>query len=67
MLYNGLMNEANGQIYTPEIQSRRSELVSWGLAGASLIGLLILNFGVCCVYVFCSNEHITRELDGSAN
>jgi len=45
MLYNGLMNEANGQIYTPEIQSRRSELVSWGLAGASLIGLLILNLG----------------------
>ena len=31
--------------YTPEIQSRRSELIAWGLAGASLVGLLLLNLG----------------------
>ena len=33
------------RIFKPELQSRRPELVSWGLALASLIGLLILNMG----------------------
>lgn len=45
MLYNGLMGETNIHTYTPELQPRRSELVAWGLTGASLIGLLILNLG----------------------
>lgn len=45
MLYNGFMSGTNLQTYTPEIQSRRSELIAWSLAGASLVGLLILNLG----------------------
>jgi hypothetical protein len=45
LLYNENMKEAIAREYTPEIQPRRSELVAWGLAVASLIGLLILNLG----------------------
>jgi hypothetical protein len=45
MLYNGFMTEPYRSAYTPEIQSRRSELVAWCLAGASLVGLFILNLG----------------------
>jgi hypothetical protein len=45
MLYNGAMTDPEIRIYKPEMQSRRSELVSWGLAFASLAGLLILNLG----------------------
>lgn len=45
MLYNGFVDEFNRQTYTPELQPRRSELVAWGLAGASLVGLLLLNLG----------------------
>jgi hypothetical protein len=45
MLYNGSMVETSIQTYTPELQPRRSELVAWGLAGASLVGLLVLNLG----------------------
>jgi hypothetical protein len=45
LLYNGAMAEKEARIYTPELQSRRPELVSWGLALASLVGLLILNLG----------------------
>jgi hypothetical protein len=39
------MDETNSHTFTPEIQPRRSELVAWGLAGASLVGLLLLNLG----------------------
>jgi hypothetical protein len=39
------MEETHCHTFTPEIQPRRSELVAWGLAGASIIGLLILNLG----------------------
>jgi hypothetical protein len=45
MLYNEFMDEPSSQTYTPEIQSRRSEYVAWGLALASLAGLLVLNLG----------------------
>ena len=45
LLYNENMKEAIVREYTPEIQPRRSELVAWGLAIASLVGLLILNLG----------------------
>jgi hypothetical protein len=39
------MDEITKHTYTPEIQSRRSELVAWALAFSSLAGLLILNLG----------------------
>jgi uncharacterized membrane protein len=39
------MTESNVRTYKPELQSRRSELVAWGLAIASLVGLLFLNLG----------------------
>lgn len=45
LLYNDAMMDQEARIYKPELQSRRPELVSWGLALASLIGLLILNMG----------------------
>lgn len=45
MLYNSPMDGPNIHTYTPELQPRRAELVAWGLAGASLIGLLLLNLG----------------------
>lgn len=45
MLYNGFMDGTNIHTYTPELQPRRSELLAWGLAGASLLGLFLLNLG----------------------
>jgi uncharacterized membrane protein YphA (DoxX/SURF4 family) len=39
------MEGTNVHTYTPELQPRRSELVAWGLAVASLFGLLLLNLG----------------------
>jgi hypothetical protein len=45
LLYNGAMTDQEVRIYRPELQSRRSELVSWGLALASLAGILLLNLG----------------------
>ncbi len=45
MHYNNVIVDSNSRIYRPVIQSRRSEIVAWGLAIASLAGLLILNLG----------------------
>jgi hypothetical protein len=39
------MTENSVRIYKPELQTRRSELLAWGLAVASLLGLLLLNLG----------------------
>lgn len=45
LLYNWFMDGTNVHTFTPELQPRRSELVAWGLAVASLFGLLLLNLG----------------------
>jgi hypothetical protein len=45
LLYNVQMTDIGLRIYRPELQPRRSEFVAWGLALASLAGLLILNIG----------------------
>jgi hypothetical protein len=45
LLYNWHMTKSIVRTYKPELQSRRSELVAWGLAFASLMGLLFLNLG----------------------
>jgi hypothetical protein len=39
------MIENSVRIYRPELQTRRPELLAWGLAVASLLGLLLLNLG----------------------
>jgi len=39
------MSDLNYRIYRPVFQSRRSEIVAWGLAIGALAGLLILNLG----------------------
>lgn len=39
------MVDSKFRSYRPVIQSRRSEIVAWGLAIASLAGLFILNLG----------------------
>jgi len=31
------------KVYKPEILSRNSEFIAWGLAAASLLGIVILN------------------------
>jgi hypothetical protein len=39
------MDGTHGHTFTPELQPRRTELVAWGLAVASLFGLFLLNLG----------------------
>jgi hypothetical protein len=39
------MSEKSVRVFRPEVQPRRSEIVAWGLAFASLVGLLLLNLG----------------------